>query len=121
MITNILPVHIENLGSMENILKAKLEITSGLKKDGILIINNDDEYLHNAKIDFSNIITCGIKNNSTFKALDINDTDFEVNIKNKNFQFVNSIGTNGYLLNSLIAIAVGVHFDIQVKDIESFT
>lgn len=118
VITNILPVHIENLGSMENILKAKLEITSGLKKDGILIINNDDEYLHNAKIDFSNIITCGIKNNSTFKALDINDTDFEVNIKNKNFQFVNSIGTNGYLLNCLIAIAVGVHFDIQVKDIE---
>ena len=36
---------------MENILKSKIRNNFRIK-DGILIINNDDEYLHNAKIDF---------------------------------------------------------------------
>ena len=45
VITNIGLSHIEYLGSQENILKAKLEILSGLKDDGVLIINYDDEYL----------------------------------------------------------------------------
>lgn len=117
-ITNVLPVHIENLGSIENILKAKLEITSGLKKEGILIINNDDENLFKSNIDFSNIITCGIKNDSTYKADNISENHFEVNINNKKFCFVNSIGTVGYLLNSLIAIAVGVHFNVPIADIK---
>ena len=42
MITNIGNAHIENLGSREGILKAKLEILEGLKKDGTLIINGDE-------------------------------------------------------------------------------
>lgn len=45
VITNIGVSHIENLGSQENILQAKLEILSGLQKDGILVLNYDDAYL----------------------------------------------------------------------------
>ncbi|NLC78942.1 MAG: UDP-N-acetylmuramoyl-tripeptide--D-alanyl-D-alanine ligase, partial [Ruminococcaceae bacterium] len=41
--------HLELLGSRENILKAKLEITEGMPIDGVLVINGDDELLMGAR------------------------------------------------------------------------
>ena len=45
VITNIGISHIERLGSRQNILKAKLEIIRGMKDDGVVILNGDDELL----------------------------------------------------------------------------
>lgn len=45
IITNVGHSHIENLGSREGILKAKLEIVDGMDRDGVLILNGDDEML----------------------------------------------------------------------------
>jgi UDP-N-acetylmuramoyl-tripeptide--D-alanyl-D-alanine ligase len=45
VMTNIGISHIEQLGSQANILREKLHITDGLKKDGYLILNGDDPYL----------------------------------------------------------------------------
>ncbi len=42
IITNIGPNHLESLGSMENIQRAKGEILEGLKPGGIAILNRDD-------------------------------------------------------------------------------
>ena len=46
VITNIGTSHIGNLGSRENILKAKLEILEGISKDGFVLINNDNDLLN---------------------------------------------------------------------------
>ena len=45
LITNIGDAHIENLGSRENIFKAKCEIFPHLKEDGLAILNGDDPML----------------------------------------------------------------------------
>ena len=45
IITNIGTSHIGNLGSRENILKAKLEILEGAENPTI-ILNNDNDLLH---------------------------------------------------------------------------
>lgn len=45
VITNIGVSHIGKLGSRENIMKAKLEIIDGMKADGELILNGDDDML----------------------------------------------------------------------------
>ena len=45
VITNIGMSHIEFLGSQENILKAKMEITDFFDNDALLVLNGDDEYL----------------------------------------------------------------------------
>ena len=45
LITNIGDAHIENLGSRENIFKAKCEIFPHLKKGGLAILNGDDPLL----------------------------------------------------------------------------
>ena len=48
IITNVGTAHLENLGSMENIAKAKLEITHGLKPYGLFIYHGDQALLHAA-------------------------------------------------------------------------
>lgn len=45
LITNIGVSHIENLGSREGILKAKMEILEGMGPDAPLILNGDDDML----------------------------------------------------------------------------
>lgn len=50
IITRISPAHIETLGSMENILKAKMEVCEGLAFGAPLVLNGDDEMLRGAKI-----------------------------------------------------------------------
>ena len=45
VITNIGDAHIERLGSRENIFKAKCEMLPHIQKDGLLILNGDDEWL----------------------------------------------------------------------------
>ena len=45
IVGNIGTMHIENLGSREGILKAKLEILDGLASDGIAVFNGDEPLL----------------------------------------------------------------------------
>ena len=50
IITRIGVSHLENLGSRENILKAKLEICHGLPDGAPLVLNADDDLLPTAKL-----------------------------------------------------------------------
>ena len=49
VITNIGSSHLEMLGSRENICRAKLEILSGLKQNGLLILSADEPLLKNVR------------------------------------------------------------------------
>lgn len=46
VITNVGTAHLENLGSMENIAKAKCELIDGMNPQGMLFYNGDDFYLN---------------------------------------------------------------------------
>lgn len=75
IIGNIGVSHIENLGSQENILKAKLEILDGMPQDAPLILNGDDRFLYGAKISGRPVYYYGIDNPyCRFKAYDITAT-----------------------------------------------
>ena len=39
---NVLPVHVEHLGSIENVAKAKAELVEGMKPGGTAVLNADD-------------------------------------------------------------------------------
>ena len=65
VITNIGFSHIENLGSQEGILEAKLEILKGADRNAPLIVNGDDPLLAPLKDEYEGyreIITYGIEN-----------------------------------------------------------
>ncbi|HEV8593462.1 MAG TPA: Mur ligase family protein, partial [Pyrinomonadaceae bacterium] len=39
---NVFPVHVEHLGSIENVAKAKAELVEGMKERGVAVLNVDD-------------------------------------------------------------------------------
>lgn len=49
IITMVGTSHIEYLGSRDNILKAKMEITDGMKEAGMLLLNGDNDLLSSVK------------------------------------------------------------------------
>ena len=121
IITNIGTAHIGNLGSRENILKAKMEITDGMN-NGTLIINNDNDLLRTVKYD--NLITIGIDNKSDYMAHDIEDKVFSSNFYIGDDYISLPVGSKAFIYNSLFAYAVGKKLGIAqndiVKALESF-
>lgn len=123
IITNIGTSHIGNLGSRENILKAKLEILEGTK-DPVIILNNDNDLLHNwykENRNKLNIKTYGIKNKSDYNAEEIqlngDSSKYICEINGKKEEIKVPVGGEHFILNSLCAIAVGTELKIDSKDI----
>lgn len=109
VITNIGTSHIGNLGSRENILKAKLEILEGLSDDGFVLINNDNDLLNSWAKNQNKykVYTYGIENKSTYMADNIikseNSSEFTINgIKAKV-----PVGGTHFVYNSVCAFAIG--------------
>ena len=120
VVTNIGTSHIGNLGSRENILKAKMEILEGMEKKK-LVINNDNDLLHKyydnnkSKIE---IKTFGIKNKSDLMATNIilNSNNSEFKYKNKTIKV--PVGGEHFVYNALCATAVGETLDIDLEKIK---
>ena len=125
IITNIGTSHIGNLGSRENILKAKLEILEGSKKRAV-IVNNDNDLLHKwyeENKENYNIKTYSITEKSDVMAKDItlkeNASDFTCNINGKEERITVPVGGEHFVLNSLCAISVGEVLGIEADKIKS--
>lgn len=126
VITLIGTSHIGELGSRENILKAKLEILEGLEKEGSLIINNDNDLLNfwsNNNNDIHNHITYGIENKSKLNAyniqIDEQQSSFNIKINNKEYRITVPVSGKHFIYNAMAAIAVGLEYGIDVENIIS--
>lgn len=119
VITNVGTSHIGNLGSRENILKAKLEILDGLLENGKLIINNDNDLLHNwyQKNMAENIYTYGIKSNSTFVATNIFQDNYSSTFTVDNQKIKVAVSGKHFIYNALSAYAVGKMLNIADEKI----
>lgn len=126
VITNIGTSHIGNLGSRENILKAKLEILDGMDKK-VLVINNDNDLLHkyyteNKENENIEIHTYGIENESEVMAEDIilneNDSEFVCNLKGEKFKVKVLVGGIHFVYNALCAATVGKNLGLNIKQIK---
>ena len=123
VITNIGTSHIGNLGSRENILKAKLEILEGLQENGKIIINNDNDLLHNwaQTVDNLEVLTYGIENKSGFIPKNIqeknNETKYEININGTEYYVRVPVIGKHFIYNSLCAFAVGKALNIEPEKI----
>lgn len=113
VITNIYDSHIGNLGSKENILKAKLEIVDGMDS-GVLIINNDnnmlnklDNYINNIKV-----LSVGIENKSNVMAKNI-VSGFNTNFDISDIKGFNIVGGKKFIYNALVAYLIGKLFGLS--------
>lgn len=121
IITNVGTAHIGNLGSRENILKAKLEILEGLKPGGTLIINNDNDLLHEWYLKNQgnyHILTIGINNKSDFQAENINADESGSTFVCQDNVYKVPVGGEHFVYNALVAIAVASVFDVDYEMIQ---
>lgn len=132
IITNIGTSHIGNLGSRENILKAKLEILEGMDKKEI-VINNDNDMLQqwkDSKLQDNDIKihTFGIENLSQVWAdqirLQENESTFTCHIGEEQTEIRVAVGGKHFIYNALCAVIVGNILGIETtkikQGIESF-
>ncbi len=115
VITNIGTAHIGNLGSRENILKAKLEVLDGMN-GGMLFINNDNDMLQ--KVKYDNLVTIGIENKSDFMATDIKEDAFSSQFKINDENIKLNVGSNAFIYNALFAYAVGKSLGVSKENIK---
>lgn len=89
------PVHVEFFGSVDKLIEEKSSIVKALKKNGLLILNQDDDKVYSLH-DKSNerAVSFGQEENSTYRIL----------YPNYNYELVNNI-----------EIPLGINFRIQHK------
>ncbi len=122
VIVNIGTMHIEHLGSMEGILKAKLEILEGMDPSGKIILNGDDRLLWNQHPELPGAIYFGVHNtHSAVQAESLQQGDgtlrFYVHSKAGDFSVKLPLDGKHYALDALAAITVGLEFEITPNEI----
>lgn len=124
VITNIGYSHIENLGSKENILKAKLEALDYAKADAPLVVCYDDKMLCNYE-QFSRgrkVLTYSAKSkNADVYALNIKEDEsgisFDIVYGQNTYCAKLSVLGNHNVLNALCAFCIGMYFGVDADDI----
>lgn len=121
-ITNVGTAHIGELGSRENILKAKLEITDGMKEGATLIINQDNDMLQTVELPHLNVVRVGKSKEASIQAshivLEETKSSFEVEYQGKKETIEVPVQGEHNVSNALIAIAVGIELNIPLEDIK---
>jgi len=121
----VAPVHLEHLGTIENIAAAKAELIEGLKPQGTAVLNADDERviamrgLHDGPI-----VTFGVENAADVMATGIDTSRFG----RSRFRLHTPTGSadaelwmpgRHNLMNALAAAAVATCFEMSAEEIAS--
>ncbi len=122
IITNVGVSHIENLGSREGILKAKLEILQGLPKGAPVFLNGDNDKLATVKNDNYNLIFFGIENQDCqIRATEIKEnnlqTEFVAVAEGVSQKItIPTVGIHN-VYDALSAFAVGLYYGVEPEKI----
>ena len=118
----VAPVHLEYLGSMENIAAAKAELIEGLKPQGTAVLNADDDWVMGMRSKHSGpTVTFGVERSADIAARDI-DTSHLGAIS---FRLITPLGEafarlpmsgRHNLMNALAAASVAFCFEMAPGD-----
>ncbi len=123
VITNIGSSHLEALGTRENICRAKMEITKGLRDGGTLILNGDEPLLAGHRSERYNTLYFSTKNeNCDFFASNIRNTEdgvvFDLSARGKKYRNVEISAPGAHnVYNAMAAFAVGLETSVSEKKI----
>ena len=121
--TNIGVSHIENLGSRENILKAKCEMLDHIKGDGFAVLCGDDDLLVKLAEDLKiSHVTYGIENKDcdycAYNIKQSGETETKFSIHSPKGEFEGKIPVLGdhNVNNALAAFIVATHYGVKEED-----
>lgn len=122
VVTNVYPVHLERMGTIENIAKTKQELVEAIPESGFIVLNGDDVRVRNmvaaAK---GRVITYGVEDDAEVRARDVSTdglagTTFQAEINDRRTVVkVPLIGAPGVQI-ALVALAVGYGFGMDVAE-----
>jgi UDP-N-acetylmuramoyl-tripeptide--D-alanyl-D-alanine ligase len=119
----VAPVHLEYLGTIENIAAAKAELIEGLKPEGIAVLNADDALVMKMREKHSGrVLTFGIDNAADITATEIDtrslgQISFRLRTPLGEAQASLAMSGRHNLSNALAAAAVGTAFDVPTEEI----
>jgi UDP-N-acetylmuramoyl-tripeptide--D-alanyl-D-alanine ligase len=125
IITNIGISHIENLGSRQNILKAKLELLDGLQPDGLLILNGDDIMLSGVKDLLScRTVSYGLEEGVDYQAYNVQSRgefgiDFSITVGEREYAIHLPVPGVHNVYNALAAVAAGLELGVPMQDLQA--
>ena len=116
LITNIGMAHIENLGSQEGILQAKLEVTSYFNESNTLFLNGDDAMLSTVEATEYPVVRFGTGGGCTYRAENIalgaDSIDFDVVYDGGRQHIAVSLPGMHNVYNALDAFAIAKHYGV---------
>jgi UDP-N-acetylmuramoyl-tripeptide--D-alanyl-D-alanine ligase len=126
IITSIGTAHLATFGSQKNIQKAKMELIEFLPKDGVGVLNRDDENQRTYEVKNNcKILWIGIDSDDVdVKASNINcsgkGTSFDVKFRNDHnlYHFETKLLGRHNVYNILSALALGYEFGVDIKDLQ---
>lgn len=124
VIVNAGTMHIENLGTTEGILQAKLELLEGMQKGANIILNGDDSRMwERPELQGMQPVYFGVKDTrSDLFATEPTYTEagMQFDIKTKDGQFPLSLALEGdhFVPDALAAVAVGMALGVTTENIQ---
>ncbi|WP_249029438.1 UDP-N-acetylmuramoyl-tripeptide--D-alanyl-D-alanine ligase [Tannockella kyphosi] len=120
IITNVGTAHIGEVGSRENILKAKLEILEYMEDNTNVILNVDNDMLSTVQLDNHPIISVSLEKEGLDPIYYETSSDFQYH----NQTIHVPVAGKHFITNALLALALGelldIPFDLCKKGIEEF-
>lgn len=123
VVLNVLPVHIEHLGTIERIQQAKAELVEGMKPGGTAVLNADDfRVLAMRDLSKGKTITYGIENEADVMAKNIRferfgETFFTLQTPSESAEVAFPLNGKHNIYNALAASAVGFLFGMSAAEI----
>ena len=126
IVTMVGETHIELLGSIENIARAKRELVEEIKDGGTVILNADDPNVIAMKSHINSgvkLITFGIENEADVKAVKIitdnSSTNFIVSYNGNHYEFEIPMLGKHNVSNALAAISAGIALGLKADEIRN--
>lgn len=124
VITNVAAAHLKQLGSLDNIAKAKKELIDNLDDDAIAILNYDNHYTNKMIKSRNKTISFGFKSDADIQARDYNFNREKniltftllYNAKNYSFKF-NKAGKHN-IYNVMPAVIIALEHGISRNEIQ---
>ena len=123
VIVNIGTMHIEHLGSIEGIRKAKLEILEGMKPDGLLLLNGDDVMLRQLpEMPLQKVSYFGSHEGCAVQARNLEDTErglkFQISSRCTEFAVELALEGRHFVADAMAAVAVGLTLNVAPLNIQ---
>ena len=120
--TNLTEDHLDYHKTMENYLNAKLLILKQIKKDGVVIVNNDDDY--GKYFEVGNYKTLGYSGDN-YKILDYSQTDkgtlISFMVDGKNYEIETNLRSKFNVYNYLTCLALLNNLGFSIDEIADVT